>query len=187
MPTIAACPLKVITTPPYSSLSQWEGPYGPPPTRSRKRGHWSMAKRSSDTALSPVVHRDSLLVIAAHDAPVAVRLTAHYEDVDGLRTKHRDQFIRCRLELRGPRLLTKGCPWVEIVLDQLIVPVLPGWHTGVVVDPRDELLLGVEPAAVDALPRRDRVEQERWREVRIHAAQHIAHVRVPVALAQPQR
>src|SRR5712691_6130115 len=114
MPTIAACPLKVITAPPcYGSVKQH------PPRQTG--GATSRAQH-----LTPVVNRDGLLVIAAHDAPVAIRLAAHHHHVDGLGTEYRNQLIWRRLELRGPGLLAKGRPWVEIVLDQLIVPVLTG-------------------------------------------------------------
>src|ERR671922_1224375 len=111
-------------------------------------------------ALSPpCVDRDGLLVVAAHDPPIPVRFAAHHYHMDVLATEHRDQLLRRCLELRGPRLLPERRPRVDIVLDELVVPVLAGWHACVVIEPLDELLLGREPATIDELPRCDRIEQ----------------------------
>src|SRR2546422_5819332 len=129
----------------------------------------------------------SLRVRRAHDAPVAVGLTAHDRDVDILAAVHLDHLVGRGLELRGPRLLAEGGPRVQIVLDQLVIPELAGRHPGVLVDPVDERVLLGEPAPVDELPRGDGIEHEDRRDVRVHAAQHVADVLAPVLLAYAQR
>src|SRR5262245_16524702 len=111
------------------TLSQWERVQKGPVTS-------SAAARSP-----PLVNRDSLLIITAHNAPVPVGLAAHYHDVDVLATKHRNQLLRQGLELRGPRFLSERGAGVNVVLDELIVPVFAGRQAGVVVEPIDEFLL----------------------------------------------
>src|SRR5262249_30380365 len=84
---------------------------------------------------APVVDRRRCLVVAAHDPPVAVGLAADHHDVDVLAIEHRDQLVRRRPELGGVRLLTRRRARVEVVLGELVVPVLVGAHPRGVVDP----------------------------------------------------
>src|SRR5262247_4532949 len=83
-----------------------------------------MVMRSS----APLVDRGRLLVAAPHDAPVAVGLAADDHHVDILPPEHADQRVGSGLEVRGPRLLAEGGSRIEIVLDELVVPVLAGRH-----------------------------------------------------------
>src|SRR5439155_8108703 len=138
-------------------------------------------------ASAPLVDRHGLLIVAAHDPPVAVRLAADDHHVDVLAPEHRDHLIGRRLQLAGPRLLAERRARVDVVLDQLIVPVLARAHLGRVVEPVDEELLLREAAAVDELTRGDRIEQECGRPVRIHPAQHVRDMLAPVLLAHAQR
>src|SRR5438093_1742064 len=110
----------------------------PPPITTRS---WSR--------LPPLVDRGGLVVARPEDPPVAVRLAAHDDDLDLLPPEHRDQLVVLRLELGRVRLLAEGRAWVDVVLDKLVVPVLPGRHRRGLVDPVDQLLLVVEAAAAD--------------------------------------
>src|SRR5262249_40133356 len=58
-----------------------------------------------------LVDRPRLLVVGAHDAPVAVGLAAHHPHVDVLPAEHRDHLVGCGLEFGGPRLLAEGRAW----------------------------------------------------------------------------
>src|SRR5437762_2586184 len=111
----------------------------------------------------PVVDLHGLLIVAAHDAPVAVGLAAHHHDVNVLAPEHRDQLVRPGLQLGRPRLLAERGARVNVVLHELVVPVLAGRHESVIVQPVEQRILLREAAAVDELPRGDRIEQQRGR------------------------
>src|SRR5438034_9319327 len=160
------------------------------PTRAiQKPRNPTVAPRDATPLLpsTPLVDRHGLLIVAAHDPPVAVRLAADDHDVDVLAPEHRDHLIGRRLQLAGPRLLAERCARVDVVLDELIVPVLARAHLCRVVEPVDEQVLIRERAAVDELARGDRVEQERRRPVRVQSSQHVRDVLAPVLLAHAER
>jgi hypothetical protein len=48
--------------------------------------------------------------------------------VDVLATEYRDPVPRHCPELRGLELFPERRPWVDVILDELIVPVFTGWH-----------------------------------------------------------
>src|SRR5206468_1181543 len=154
----------------------------------RSPGRFYIDRQSSSSVrpLAPVVDRDGVLVGAAHDAPVPVGLAPDHHDVDVLAPEHRDQLIRRRAEVRRPRLLAERRPRVDVILDELIVPVLAGRQSRGVVEPVDERVLLREPATLDELARGDRIEQERRRSVGIHPAEQVPDVLAPVLLAQPE-
>src|SRR4051794_30003993 len=76
------------------------------------------------TRSPPVVDLHGLLIVAAHDAPVAVRLAAHDHHVDILAAEHGNERVGLGLQLRRPRLLAEGGARVDVVLHELVVPVL---------------------------------------------------------------
>src|SRR4030095_543365 len=78
-------------------------------------------------------------------------------------------------------------PWVDVVLDELIVPELARRHPRVLVDPVDQRVFLGDPAPIDELARGDRIEHEDRRDVWVHAAQHVADVLAPVLLAKAER
>src|SRR5215472_19135310 len=87
---------------------------------------WGEIRKGGEAPLrvsSPLVHRRRRLIIAAHDAPVAVRLSSHDHDVDVLAAEDRNHLVRPRLELGRPRLLAEGRPRIDVVLYELVVPV----------------------------------------------------------------
>src|SRR5262249_62387414 len=47
-------------------------------------------------ALPPLIHRHGLLIVASHDAPIAVGLAADHDDVNLVRLEHFYHFIRRR-------------------------------------------------------------------------------------------
>src|SRR6185503_9165442 len=55
-----------------------------------------------------------------------------------------------------------------------------------VVEPVDQRVLLREPAPVDELPRRDRVEEQRGRHTGVHPSEHVADVLAPVPLAHAE-
>src|SRR5229473_1875334 len=95
-------------------------------------------------ASPPVIYRYSFAVVRAKDSPVAVGLAADYNHFDFLPREHMDQLVRRRRQHRRVRLLAVCRPRIDVVLDQLIVPVLTGRHARVVVNPVDQLVLGIE-------------------------------------------
>src|SRR5262245_25781908 len=105
--------------------------------------------------LPPLVDECRLVEVGAHDAPVAVGLAADHHDVDVFAAEHRDELVGPSLELPRPWLVAERGARVDVVLDELVVPVLARRHPGGVVDPVDERFLLREPAAVDELPRGD--------------------------------
>src|SRR5262245_54253330 len=117
----------------------------------RSPGRFYIDRQSSSGTrreLTPVVDRDGVLVGAAHDAPVPVRLAADHDDVDVLPSEHRDELVRRCAEVRSPRLLAERRPRVDVILDELIIPVLAGRQACGVVEPVDECLLLREAAAI---------------------------------------
>src|SRR4029450_3951927 len=74
--------------------------------------------------LPPLVDRHRLLIVAAHDAPVAIGLASDDHDVNILAAEDGDQLVGGGLELRRPRLLAEGRGGVDVVLGELGVPVL---------------------------------------------------------------
>src|SRR5919108_3096230 len=96
---------------------------GPPPTcifPRKEGGSHEVASLKRKSISPPRIDRGGLLVVAAHNPPVTVGFAAHYHHVDVVVMEHRDQFLRQSLELRGPRLLPKGRPRVDVVLDELV-------------------------------------------------------------------
>ena len=125
-------------------------------------------------------------MVRPHDLPVAVGLAADHDDVDVLLLEEADQLVGLGLELGRQRLLPERRARVAVVLHELQVPVARGRHLGRLPQPADQLLLGVEAAAVDELARGDRIEQQRRRRDLVGAEQHVAHVLAPVGLAQAE-
>src|SRR5947208_1861669 len=139
-----------------------------------------------EEGLPPIIDRHGFLIVAADDAPVAVGFAADYDRVNFFGFKHTDHLIGGSLELRGIGFFSESGSRINVILDELVVPVLAGRHQGVFVNPSDELFLSIESPSVDELPRRDRVEQESPRAVRIHAAEHVAHFFAPILLSHSQ-
>src|SRR3989338_8868839 len=109
-------------------------------------------------ASSPLVDGDGLSVVASDNPPVPVGFAADHDHVDILQAKHAYQLVGRSLKLRDPRLLPKGGPGINVILDELVVPVLTGWHQGVIVGPLNELFLSVESPSVNEQPRRNGIE-----------------------------
>src|SRR5579859_6802496 len=150
--------------------------------------HRSIQSPSSDVRkLAPGVDGDRFPVPCAEDAPVAVGFTADDDDLDLVALEHVDELVGRDFELAGVGLLAVRGARVDVVLDELVIPVFTGRHARVVVDPIDQLVLGVETAAVDEQSRRDRVQHQTRLLVRIHTAQHAADVVLPVRLPQAER
>src|ERR1051326_801250 len=137
--------------------------------------------------LAPVVYVDCGSVVCAEDAPVAVGFAAYYYYFDFVSLEHVDQLIRVCAQHAGVGFFAVRCARIDVVLDQLIVPVLAGWHAGVVVDPVDQFVFGLEAASVDKQTSSYGVQDERGMLTWVHAAQHVAHVVLPVRFAQTQR
>src|SRR5262249_52063378 len=138
-------------------------------------------------ALPPLIHRHGLLIVASHDPPIAVGLAADHDDVNLVRLEPFYHFMWRRFYLRRVSFFAKGRSRVNIILYDLIIPVLASRHQSLFVNPVDELFLDVETASVDKLSGRDRVEHEGRSAMRVHATQHAAHVLAPILLANPQR
>src|SRR6266545_8127141 len=120
----------------------------------------SLFMRALSLGLPPLVDRDGFLIGAAHDAPVAVGLAPHDHDMDIFSFKDPYLFVGRGLELGGPRLLAEGRARVDVVPDELVVPVLARRHPRRVVEPVDQRVLLREPAALDELARGDGIEQK---------------------------
>src|SRR5437870_8704539 len=144
-------------------------------------------EREPGLELPPLVYRDGLAVAGAEDAPVGVGFAADDDHLDLVALEHADHLVGRGLEHGSVRLLAVGRARIDVILDELIVPVLTRGHARVVADPVDQLVLRVEPAAIDELTRGDRIEHKRRMLARVHAAQHVAHVVLPVRLAQTER
>src|SRR5213593_554882 len=136
--------------------------------------------------LPPLVDRRRFLIVAAHDAPVAIGLASDNHDVDILAAEDGDQLVGGGLELRRPRLLAERRARIDVVLDELRVPVLARGHGGCLVEPVDERVLLGEAGAVDELLGGDGIEEEGGRRVRVHAPEHAPHVLAPVLFAEPE-
>src|SRR6266567_7503185 len=91
----------------------------------------------NSTNSAPLIYRYSFAVIRAKDSPVAVGLAADYDHFDFVPREHMDQLVRRRRQHRSVRLLAVCRARIDVVLDQLIVPVLTGRHARVVVDTDD--------------------------------------------------
>src|SRR5712692_419800 len=78
---VHATPPRAREKPLTLTLSQWE------------RGKNACAR------LPPLVDRDGLLIIAAHNPPVPIGLAAHHHNVNVLATEHWDQLLRQGLKL----------------------------------------------------------------------------------------
>src|SRR3970040_208402 len=59
-------------------------------------------------ALSPLIDRYRLLIITAHDAPVAVGFAADHHDVNLVGFEHLDHFVGRGLEFRRVGLLSES-------------------------------------------------------------------------------
>src|SRR5262245_20504668 len=125
------------------------------------RNHYSNTPSlhySGSFTSSPFIHRHSLLVIAAHDAPVAVGLPADHDDVNLVGLEHFDHVVRRRFQFRRIRFFSESRSRVNIILNELVIPVFTGRHQRVLINPLDELFFGVEAAAVNKLPGCDGIE-----------------------------
>ena len=116
--------------------------------------------RKPASILPPFVNRDTFPVFATHDSPVAVRFSAYHDDFYLILREYPDVFGVRGFEHRGIGLDSLESPWVNVILDELIIPINAGWHCGVFVHPIDQLVFGVKPAAVDKLSRGDGIEDE---------------------------
>jgi hypothetical protein len=70
-------------------------------------------------------------------------------------------------------------------LDELIVPINTGRHGGMLIDPLNQLFLGIEAAPIDELPRHDRIEYESGRCMWIETSKQILNMIAPVFFSKP--
>src|SRR5579864_5045082 len=108
--------------------------------------------------LPPLVDRHRGAVVGPEDTPVAVGLAANHYHFDLVPLEHMNQLVRLRFQHARVRFFAERCPWIDIILNQLVVPVLASRHARVVVNPVDELRLLAESTAIDKEPRGDWIE-----------------------------
>ena len=126
------------------------------------------------------------MIVAAHDAPIAIGLATDNDDMNVVKLVNGNRLVAAGLEIGGVGFDTVEGMGIDVVLDQLVVPVDPCRHGGVLMHPLDQLLFGIEAAAIDELLRGDGVEYKgRWA-VRVEALQHIANVVLPVICTKAQ-
>ena len=99
--------------------------------------------------------------------------------------EHANHFVRRGFEFGRVRFFAESRSRVNIILNELVVPVFARGHQRVLVNPINEFFLRVESTPVDKLSGRNRIEHKSRRAVRIHAAQHAAHMFAPILFRAP--
>src|SRR5688572_27160562 len=96
----------------------------------------------------PIVDASAASRPRSGDPPVTVRLAADDHDVDLIRRPHPDELVRRGAELAGERFLAEGGARIQVVLHELVVPVLTRRHAPVLADPIDQGAPGLQAADV---------------------------------------
>ena len=133
----------------------------------KERRHTGIDIRPAPDHLPPQFYGYRLGIIAAHNAPIAVRLSSDDQDVDRFFRIYADPLVVGGLEHGGKWFYPVQGLRMDVILYQLVVPILGCRHGSVLVDPIDQFFLGIESAAIDELTGGDRIEHKGWMAMRI--------------------
>src|SRR3990172_5060806 len=121
----------------------------------------SVAKTAGST-LAPAVPGFAPQVAEIRGEPVRVLLPAYDHRADSLRLgEARDRGLGRQLEVGGERLYAIGRLGLDVIDDELVVPVERGRDARMLVEPLRQFFLGIEAFALRQCARGDRLEQQR--------------------------
>src|ERR1041384_8269636 len=92
---------------------------------------------------SPLIDRNRLMIIAPHDTPVAVGLAAHHHDMNLVGFEPSDYVFWRRFQLRRVGFFTECRARINVVLYQLVIPILRRGHNRILINPFDHFLFSV--------------------------------------------